>query len=323
METLVENKEFYDYLEKNYSTTYYRFERLFGHMFPYKKLDFDKIVDLKINGINNLSGINELKNLEKIVVNNVSDLSPLEECSNLKKIKCILPENDIDVNSLERISMLEGLTDFELCGRGVKNINSEEARKFSNITKISYDELSLFYFNPEQFSQIQKRYKEIHSLIKPNMSEFEKVKTIYKNLLKKDFKYDFNAQTKKSNSFRINNSIYGPLVENKGVCVGISEALKYALLNEGIEAVSCSGWLNTKPSAGDMHGWNQVKVDGEWYNLDLTNDYDRSTWKYFMKSDKDLDWAECHYSEKDDKYEDIHECTSTKYDNLLKNNRNE
>ena len=66
METLVENKEFYDYLEKNYSTTYYRFERLFGHMFPYKKLDFDKIVDLKINGINNLSGINELKNLEKI-----------------------------------------------------------------------------------------------------------------------------------------------------------------------------------------------------------------------------------------------------------------
>ena len=323
MGKLYKNKELYDYLEKNYSTFFYRFEHLFGHMFPYKKLDLDKVTNLKISGVSYIFGIEELKNLKKIEINNISNFSALEKCSNIKEIRFILPDNNIDIDSLERISKLEGLTSFELYGRGLKNINSEEVKKISDITRMSYDELSLFSFNPEQFSKIQKRYEEIHSLITSDMTEFDIVKTIYKNLLIKDFKYDFNSGEKGSNGFRINNTMYGPLVENKGVCVGISQALEYALKNEGIDAVSCGGWLNTKAAAGDMHQWNQVKVDGKWYNLDLTNDFDRKIWKYFMKSDKDPDWSECHYRDLDDKYEDNHECTSTLYDNLFKEKSNE
>ena len=37
-----------------------------------------------------------------------------------------------------------------------------------------------------------------------------------------------------------------------------------------------------------------------------------------MKSDKDYDWAECHYADKEDKYEPIHDCTSTKYDEVYR-----
>lgn len=68
--------------------------------------------------------------------------------------------------------------------------------------------------------------------------------------------------------------MYGPLVEGKGVCSGIASALETVLQNAGLDAVACGGWANTKPTAGDAHQWNQVKVDGQWYNLDLTNDYD-------------------------------------------------
>lgn len=37
-----------------------------------------------------------------------------------------------------------------------------------------------------------------------------------------------------------------------------------------------------------------------------------------MKSDKDYDWAECHYADKEDKYEPLHDCTSTKYDEIYR-----
>ena len=35
-----------------------------------------------------------------------------------------------------------------------------------------------------------------------------------------------------------------------------------------------------------------------------------------MKSDFDYDWNKCHYADKNDKFEPIHNCTSTKYDNI-------
>lgn len=37
-----------------------------------------------------------------------------------------------------------------------------------------------------------------------------------------------------------------------------------------------------------------------------------------MKSDNHSDWVKCHYANKRDKYELIHNCTSTKYDDVYK-----
>ena len=316
MSTLTENEELYNFLQQNYSTTHYRFERLFGHSFPYKKLDLDSLKELKLKGIHSLSGIEELKNLEKIEVSDVSDLLPLEKCSNLTSVKCHLPDQPVDVELLKRISLLDGMQKAEFYGRGVKYITSEQAMQFGETSKISYDELA--QLTPEQFSKVQSRLAEVQSLITPEMTEVEKVKTIYKNLLPQNFGYDYGNHSTGSNGYLINNTMYGPLVENKGVCSGIASALEHALKNAGLDAVSCGGWANTQPTAGDSHQWNQVKVDGEWYNLDLTNDYDKKSWRFFMKSDKDYDWAECHYADKEDKYEPIHDCTSTKYDEVYR-----
>jgi len=38
---------------------------------------------------------------------------------------------------------------------------------------------------------------------------------------------------------------------------------------------------------GIAHGWNMVKVDGKWYNLDVTNN-DVTNNKYFLRNDKTL-----------------------------------
>ncbi len=321
MSKLKENIELYNYLLQNYSTIHYKLEQLFGHSFPYKQLDLDNIEELKIKGIHNLSGIEELKNLKKIEISDISDLSALEKCPNLTSIKCHLPDQDIDIKSLIRISTFKNIQKVEFYGRGVKSITSEQAKQFGTNTIISYDELA--QLTPEQFSKVQTRLSEIQSLITKEMTEIEKVETIYKNLLPLDFEYDYANHSTGSNGYLINNTMYGPLVENKGVCFGIASALETALKNAGLDAVSCGGWANTHPTAGDSHQWNQVKVDGEWYNLDLTNDFDKKNWRFFMKSDTNYDWATCHYADKEDKYEPTHDCTSTKYDEIYKENQKE
>lgn len=321
MSTLSENTQLYEYLTQKYSTTHYRFEKIFGHSFPYKKLDLKSIDNLRLEGIEDLSGIEELTELQSVEVKGVSDLSPLEKCPNLHKISASLPDQPVDVELLTRLSQKDGMQSCEFSGRGVKSINSEQALEFSDTTTISYD--SLAKFNPQQFSQVQSRLAEVQSLITPEMSELERVQTIYRNLLPQDFQYDYSNHSTGSNGYLVNNTMYGPLVEGKGVCSGIASALETALQNAGLDAVACGGWANTKPTAGDAHQWNQVKVDGQWYNLDLTNDYDLKSWRFFMKSDTDRDWAECHYADKTDKYEPIHDCNSTKYDEVFREDPNQ
>ena len=316
MSALRENTQLYDYLTQHYSTTHYRFEKFFGHSFPYKKLDLDSITDLKLDNIENLSGIEDLPNLRSIEVKGLSDLSTLEKCPSLSEIKADLPEDHVNIDSILNLSQKEGIKKCEFYGRGIHSITSDKAKQFGNNSILSYD--SLAKMTPEQFSKVQSRFEEIHSLIKPEMSEVEKVETIYRHLLPPDFQYDWNNHQTGSNGYLVNNTMYGPLVEHKGVCSGIAQALEHALRNEGLEAVSCGGWANTQPTAGDSHQWNQVKVDGQWYNLDLTNDYDLKSWRFFMKSDIDRDWTECHYADKEDKYEPTHDCTSTKYDDVYR-----
>ena len=180
MSALSENTQLYEYLTQHYSTTHYRFEKIFGHSFPYKKLNLESITDLKLDGIEDLRGIEELPQLQSVEVKGVRDLSELERCPCLSKIKADLPEQQVNVDSLLRLSQREGMESCEFYGRGVHSISSEQAMQFGKTTSISYE--SLAKLSPEQFSKVQARFKEIHSLIRPEMGEVEKVETVYRHL---------------------------------------------------------------------------------------------------------------------------------------------
>lgn len=317
MDKLLNNKELYNYLKENYTKTYYVFETLFGKRFPYKKFtqsDLDSITSLKLKNISSTVGIDELKNLKSLSIKDIPDLSDVDNLKHLSEFKCESNNDSIDTDNLLNISNLNDTIKFELFGKDVKNIPLSKINSFGRNTFISYNHPGLL--NLEQFYKVQLRINELKSLITPDMSEIQIVKTIYSNMLTDKFEFNYNNHSANGGGFILNNTLYGPLVENTGVCSGVSAALKATLENVGIEAHSCGGWLDTKPSAGHAHQWNQVKVDGKWYNLDLTNDYDRKSWIFFMKSDTDLDWIKTHYCEKNDKIEKIKDCTSTKYDKM-------
>ncbi|MCH5350768.1 MAG: hypothetical protein J1F39_02215 [Clostridiales bacterium] len=61
--------------------------------------------------------------------------------------------------------------------------------------------------------------------------------------------------------------IDGPLLNKLSVCDGLSKTFVFLCAIEGIEAIRVTGTYMSI-----HHAWNKVKVNGEWYNVDVTAD---------------------------------------------------
>ena len=74
---------------------------------------------------------------------------------------------------------------------------------------------------------------------------------------------------------------YGALVEGVAVCEGYAEALQCLLHRVGIQSHIVTGY------AGGPHAWNLVRIDGQYYHVDLTwNDQDTNLYHaYFNLTD--------------------------------------
>lgn len=82
-------------------------------------------------------------------------------------------------------------------------------------------------------------------------------------------------------------SMYGIALNKQAVCQGYASAAYYMLKKLGFETYYVTGNAN-----GLRHAWNKVKVNGSWYNLDVTwndpvpNIANQVSYKYFLLSDK-------------------------------------
>ncbi len=59
----------------------------------------------------------------------------------------------------------------------------------------------------------------------------------------------------------------GALINGKALCEGYAKAFAYICQSIGIEAICVSGEVDDAP-----HMWNLVKLDGNWYHMDVTFD---------------------------------------------------
>lgn len=123
--------------------------------------------------------------------------------------------------------------------------------------------LSEVYFRytltPEQIQEawnvINREVKIYKAGIKSEWNELEKV--LYTN--------DFLCKKCEYATDIINSShtLYGALVDKKPVCDGFSHAFRYLLKQIGMEAsIATSNSMN--------HAWNLVKIDNEYYHIDVT-----------------------------------------------------
>ncbi|MBR3149745.1 MAG: hypothetical protein IKF64_06200 [Eubacterium sp.] len=137
------------------------------------------------------------------------------------------------------------------------------------------------------YAGVEKALKEVDS----SMSDLQKALTlhdyicayaIYPNI------YDSNGYYDSSLDLDIYHSAYGFLKNNIAVCAGYTLTYSYLLKQLGIDCEYVS--------SDDMeHAWNKVKIDGKWYNVDITfdnadfndaeNTYGLAYHTCFMKSD--------------------------------------
>jgi len=122
---------------------------------------------------------------------------------------------------------------------------------------------------------VQEKVDEIvSSIISDGMSDLEK-ETAINEYLCENASYDNAAlDNAEQNSFLYVDenfydsfTAYGILMDGVGVCAGYSAAFKLLADAAGVESIVVTGYLN-----GSLpHAWNKVRIDGEWYIVDSTN----------------------------------------------------
>lgn len=59
---------------------------------------------------------------------------------------------------------------------------------------------------------------------------------------------------------------------NYCVCDGYAKCFYFLCKASGIDVLLVHGDASSSPNRSELHSWNKVKIDGEWYNMDVTWD---------------------------------------------------
>lgn len=119
------------------------------------------------------------------------------------------------------------------------------------------------YMNNLDDAAFKRETQTALSSVKPGMSNLQKAIVLH-DYLAVNCEYDYDnylAKTIPNESY----SAYGVLVKRMAVCEGYALAYKYLLNQVGIECCMVS-------SSAMNHAWNLIKLDGKYYQVDVTWD---------------------------------------------------
>lgn len=148
-----------------------------------------------------------------------------------------------------------------------------QIKNFGQTLKVTYNT------KPEEMKKKQEELRKevkkvVKEIIKDEMTELEKEYAINAYLME-IAEYDNSAlENAEKNNFEkvdaeFNDSFtpYGVLINKVGVCASYAGAFKLLADEAGLEAIVVTGYLE-----GDLpHAWNKIKIEGDWYILDVTN----------------------------------------------------
>jgi len=158
------------------------------------------------------------------------------------------------------------------------NISTVSGKNSGTVRLEVYDDFAMGSDRAAAASKIKNKINWYLNQVNPNDSAYDREKKIH-NLLVMNCSYDGYANYSQSCASVFLNS------RGATVCAGYSEAFALLCYASGIPAYSVTS---------DSHEWNQAKIDGYWYNVDVTwddDDADRESeiaYDYFDISDKTL-----------------------------------
>lgn len=129
---------------------------------------------------------------------------------------------------------------------------------------------------PESRQVLLKKDQEVRAKVKdivaevttPDMKDYEKEKALHDYLVK-NCRYDERLYT--NNMPEESYTAYSALINGVAVCQGYAIAMNLLLEEAGIESMIITGYgWNEENKSYISHGWNMVKIQGEYYHLDPT-----------------------------------------------------
>ena len=145
----------------------------------------------------------------------------------------------------------------------------------------------VYKFNAETISRHECAYQSVVNRIvaySKTFDDYEKVKLVH-DLFCRKISYDTNHPDA--------HSIVGALIDKIAVCDGIARAAKLLFDAMGLKSCVVCGKATQNDVPIENHAWNKVKIDGNWYNLDITYDIECSKcgcirYDYFNVSDIEI-----------------------------------
>ncbi|MCR5213266.1 MAG: hypothetical protein K6E10_02550 [Eubacterium sp.] len=138
-----------------------------------------------------------------------------------------------------------------------------------------------FPYNQGEMDKHFDKLKNLSERLK-GKSDYDTVVNVHDYLIE-NFEYDYSTSM-------VNHTDIDGFRDGVMVCSGYGLAAYYLLNTNGVETRIITGYGGEGEGSAN-HLWNMVKLDGEWYNLDITWDdmgKGGKKYDYFLKSDKDF-----------------------------------
>ncbi len=157
---------------------------------------------------------------------------------------------------------------------GKVTIKKKDARIYIKVGKKKY-EVFIYVLSKKLMTKMRAVKKQI---IKPGMNEVNRVKAIH-DWICENCEYDITQKKKYSHSAE------GVFFKGTAVCQGYSLAFYYLAKISDLDVLVISG---ISKLTSEEHMWNQVKINNEWYNMDVTWDdnEDKIKYRYFLVNDE-------------------------------------
>lgn len=130
----------------------------------------------------------------------------------------------------------------------------------SRVKKVTFNG-TLYGGNAEKIraakSKIDASVGHILSKINTSMTDFEKELVVHNHLIEN------TSYAEGENS----HSMLGVFADGKAVCQGYSLAFQYVMRLAGVQCITVTGKFNDQ-----SHMWNMIKLDGDFYHIDVTAD---------------------------------------------------
>ena len=131
-------------------------------------------------------------------------------------------------------------------------------------------------------AEVNKAMKGFYESVPAGLSEYEREKFTHDYIIER---CEYDDEEHEGDNIKAH-SVYGVLADGKSVCEGYGKTMQLLLNGLGVECVSLTG--SSYNSVSDMsegdaqlHLWNCVRLDGNWYNVDVTwDDQDEVMYRY-------------------------------------------